>query len=113
MSEIDEIDDLLGRFHDWEMYVHDPDFWKIVGKHSQHWNYSKSETIELLQALIEQKCREELQYLLDNASGGGDWRRIATQRITNLSAPLQPIDGSYKHHPDAERISQDLMKEEL
>jgi len=25
---------------------------------------------------------------------------------------LQPIDGSYKHHPDAERISQELMKDQ-
>ena len=31
------------------------DFWKIVGRHSKHWNYPKKETIELLQTYIDQQ----------------------------------------------------------
>ena len=43
---------------DWDTYI---EFWKIVGKHSKHWNYSKTETILMLQKfiddLIADQCR--------------------------------------------------------
>lgn len=41
--------------YQWRVYA---GFWKIVGKHSKHWQYSKFETIEKLQAWIDQAKAE-------------------------------------------------------
>ena len=44
------------------------DFWKIVGRHSKHWNYPKKETIELLQTYIDQQVTKGSIYELEELS---------------------------------------------
>ena len=40
---------------DWSFYR---EFWDIVGRHSKHWNYSKTETITKLQALFDKAIKQ-------------------------------------------------------
>ena len=42
-------------------------------------------TTQRLNTLITKKQLEELNFILDNASGGGSWRRVIIGRISELT----------------------------
>lgn len=45
--------------------------------------------VKFIQQIADEARKEELEYILTHASGGGSWRRIINQRLDSLNSELK------------------------